>query len=85
MRGFNIIAHKILREYLVSIGTEAGDYNLLLEIAKRQFDAIAVTHPYAHVLWWPKFKEMARNFFVVDSERRSAASRTESGFCLVRK
>ncbi len=79
VRGFNIIAHKILREYLVSIGTEAGDYNLLLEIAKRQFDAIAVTHPYAHVLWWPKFKEMARNFFAVDSERRYAASRTESG------
>ncbi|MCU7611431.1 PD-(D/E)XK nuclease family protein [Anaplasma capra] len=75
--GFGTVVHGILREYLASVVAE-GDYNLLLEIARRKFDAIAAQHPYAFVLWWPKFEKMARNFFEMDSERRSAAVRIEA-------
>ncbi|MFV9893733.1 MAG: PD-(D/E)XK nuclease family protein [Anaplasma ovis] len=78
-RDFNAVVHRILREYLVSVRAEEGDYDLLLGIARRQFDVIAVTHPYADVLWWPKFKEMAHSFFEIDSERRSVATCIETG------
>ncbi|MGN7678967.1 MAG: PD-(D/E)XK nuclease family protein [Anaplasma sp.] len=77
MKNFNEVVHKILRAYLKCVEKE-GSYDLLLEIARREFHAISAEHPYAEVMWWPKFEKMASNFFELDNERRSMVARVET-------
>ncbi|WP_249549053.1 hypothetical protein [Anaplasma phagocytophilum] len=68
-KNFAITVRSILLQYLKDIGL-GSDYNVLLDIAKREFATICKSYPYIEKLWWPRFERMADNFFQVDKERK---------------
>ncbi|MGN7661867.1 MAG: PD-(D/E)XK nuclease family protein [Anaplasma sp.] len=82
MKNFNEVVYKVLRAYLKCVVDE-GSHDLLFEIARREFHAISAEHPYAEVMWWPKFEKMASNFFELDNKRRSMVARVETNVSFV--
>ncbi|QJC27681.1 ATP-dependent helicase/nuclease subunit B [Anaplasma platys] len=77
-KNFSSTVRRILSQYLEQVGL-ANDYCALMDIAKKEFAAVSEHYPYVQDLWWPRFEEMSRGFFRIDSRRKQNVEKMTIG------
>ncbi|GAT78173.1 PD-(D/E)XK nuclease family protein [Ehrlichia ruminantium] len=70
MKDFGIIVHSVLHKYLVSPKNQQ-DYGRLIKIAESEFLNKYKNFPQVETILWPKFQQIAEQFFEMNLNRNS--------------